>query len=443
MASGSPEIRLQQVRLDTWKAIAQHLGRSARTVQRWHSAYGLPVHHLSGESGSVYAYSDELDRWLKMRGRDGNMEVTLAPDIQSSNASIDYGTSNAFNDLWGSALVSIQARTRSSQLVFLAAKLWETLSHSNLPAILHYYREAIDLSPGNAEAYAGLSLGLIAQGIWGLARLPVAYRSASAALEHAAIVDSQLPLAKCAEAWLKMLSTRDWQGARSGFEEVLTPAHSCTLGIDGRGLLYIAEGCLKKASELFLEADKRRPLSSASMALHCWSEYLAGEFEYTRHQINETRTTGRSGPVLDAVEALAAIQQEDGEANLDRIEALAAEFPLHEVLQGALGHACAVKGQDQRAREILEALINRAKARMSHEPYAIALILIGLGDRQQAVGYLEQSYRNGSLWSLGFRSDPILKPLRDDPYYDQFLARVSYPEPENADAHDQNHCILP
>jgi hypothetical protein len=68
-----------------------------------------------------------------------------------------------------------------------------------------------------------------------------------------------------------------------------------------------------------------------------------------------------------------------------------------------------------------------------HEPYAIALVLIGLGRRQEAVRRLEQSYREGSFWSLGFRSDPILAPLHNDPYFQQFLTKASYPVSESAD----------
>jgi phage terminase Nu1 subunit (DNA packaging protein) len=54
-------------RLDTWKGIAKYLGRSCRTIQRWHARYGLPVRHLGGASGSVFAYTDELDNWLRQR----------------------------------------------------------------------------------------------------------------------------------------------------------------------------------------------------------------------------------------------------------------------------------------------------------------------------------------------------------------------------------------
>jgi hypothetical protein len=55
---------MAKLRLDSWKSIAEYLERSARTVQRWHAYLGLPVHHFDGRKGSVFAYAEEIDRWL-------------------------------------------------------------------------------------------------------------------------------------------------------------------------------------------------------------------------------------------------------------------------------------------------------------------------------------------------------------------------------------------
>jgi Tol biopolymer transport system component len=55
-------------RLDSWKEIAAHLNRGARTVQRWEREEGLPVHRLAHDKrGSVYAYKEELDAWWESR----------------------------------------------------------------------------------------------------------------------------------------------------------------------------------------------------------------------------------------------------------------------------------------------------------------------------------------------------------------------------------------
>jgi hypothetical protein len=55
-------------RLDSWKEIAAFFGRRVRTVQRWESLEGMPVHRHQHEKGSsVYAYVAELEAWARRR----------------------------------------------------------------------------------------------------------------------------------------------------------------------------------------------------------------------------------------------------------------------------------------------------------------------------------------------------------------------------------------
>ncbi len=62
---GSP---LPGTKLDSWKEIADYLGREVRTVQRWESSEDLPVHrHEHKKKSTVYAYTGELDAWFKRR----------------------------------------------------------------------------------------------------------------------------------------------------------------------------------------------------------------------------------------------------------------------------------------------------------------------------------------------------------------------------------------
>ena len=66
-------------RLDSWKAIAEYLGRDVSTARRWEKTAGLPVRRLPGGSGrSVFAYRDEIDAW-----RNGTPAAALEPDPRS------------------------------------------------------------------------------------------------------------------------------------------------------------------------------------------------------------------------------------------------------------------------------------------------------------------------------------------------------------------------
>jgi serine/threonine-protein kinase len=64
-------------RLDSWKQIANYLGRDVRTVIRWENERGLPIHRIPGKKGhGVFAQREEVDAWLH-----GRSEEALRPRI--------------------------------------------------------------------------------------------------------------------------------------------------------------------------------------------------------------------------------------------------------------------------------------------------------------------------------------------------------------------------
>lgn len=86
----------QKTRLDSWKAIAQYLGRDERTVQRWELDRGLPVHRLPGaKRGGIFAYAAELDVWMTRRpvleadGRE-ELEGSAGNDAGAAEAGIRF-----------------------------------------------------------------------------------------------------------------------------------------------------------------------------------------------------------------------------------------------------------------------------------------------------------------------------------------------------------------
>ena len=85
-------------RLDSWKEIAAYLGKAERTVKRWEKGRGLPAHRLPGSgSASVYAYTAELDYWLKsgtpsesLPSREEDLEVPQ--ENRSASGTLDPDT---------------------------------------------------------------------------------------------------------------------------------------------------------------------------------------------------------------------------------------------------------------------------------------------------------------------------------------------------------------
>ncbi len=64
---------MNRKRLDGWKAIADYVEKSVRTVQRWEKEENFPIHRIK-DGKSIHAYPDEIDAWLKKRGKTTNIK---------------------------------------------------------------------------------------------------------------------------------------------------------------------------------------------------------------------------------------------------------------------------------------------------------------------------------------------------------------------------------
>ena len=66
-------------RLNSWKEIAAYFNRDVRTVRRWESELGLPVHRRQHNGrGIIHAYESELDAWWEA-GRKRSEKVNETP----------------------------------------------------------------------------------------------------------------------------------------------------------------------------------------------------------------------------------------------------------------------------------------------------------------------------------------------------------------------------
>ncbi|PYO26949.1 MAG: hypothetical protein DMD86_18760, partial [Candidatus Rokuibacteriota bacterium] len=86
-----------------------------------------------------------------------------------------------------------------------------------------------------------------------------------------------------------------------------------------------------------------------------------------------------------------------------------------------LGHAYAAAGKTRDARRILEELLTRSRLQYV-SPVGIALVHLGLGDKEAALTRLEEAYRVRDF-DLVTRN-PRLAPLRSNPRFQDLMRRV-------------------
>ena len=375
--------------------MAGYLGCSARTAQRWFSEYSLPVRRVGSGSGRIFAYVDEVDAWLRSRGHSlpaarpasGRPAVLEMAPIDMEMTAIQAS---------GARLPFAAARfDRSCELLAVAEKMWNTLSASDLGVITRLYREAIDSNPEDAGAFAGITIALIAGGLFDNVTTSSSSAAARFALQQATEIDSARAEVRTARAWVRLVLDRDWYGARCDFDAVLGQRRSFAPAVVGRALLHVADGKLNDAAALLHDFTAQYPLSAPAMIVRCWVEYLAGDAAAARHLIAQVRRAGLTGSLLDALEALAIIDPNDPEKSIQPLQALAARWsvhcPHHSLLQGALGYCYAVTGREQDALHILHSLMGSAAGRDTEVAYSLALIALGLNDLSAAMHWLKES----------------------------------------------------
>lgn len=389
-------------RLDSWKAIAVFLDRSLRTVQRWHTCNGLPVHHFGGQKGSVFAYEEEIEHWL------ANLAEESGATQQRDDAMFEAG------------------KRRAQELTQTANSMWDTRSERNIQAVAELYRRAIAEDSSNSDAYAGLANAMVFCALTDIIDVGMAYPSAAEALRRVAPLDCRHLDTKCTAAWIDLLYNRNWSKARMGFDEAVNKRPS-SFALAGLAALDIAEGNILKAQSRAWEAWRFSPLVSSLGAFLCWVAYLNGHFQQVLDLVMQIRSGGGDGGFLTAVEALALMQSGQASANVGRLEKAVSDFPSNRTLHGLLGYAYGAIGRKSDARNVYEHLAQSSEVNRKSNGYGRALVSLGLGNSQEAIDWLEAAYVEGTLWSLGFRHDPILRCFVGDPRFERLIGKIGVP----------------
>jgi len=99
--------------------------------------------------------------------------------------------------------------------------------------------------------------------------------------------------------------------------------------------------------------------------------------------------------------------------------------PTNSHPMGFLGYALAKSGKQAEARALLAELLKASSERYV-SLYNIALIYNGLGDRDQALAWLERAYQQRDQRMTFLKVEPKWNNLRSDPRFQDLLRRVGF-----------------
>lgn len=92
-------------------------------------------------------------------------------------------------------------------------------------------------------------------------------------------------------------------------------------------------------------------------------------------------------------------------------------------VMAALAFVYAISGRTDEARDVLNQL--KALSRERHvSSYSLALVYVGLDDKDEALKWLRTAYDDRSVWLIGIKVEPMLDHLRPDPRFTELVQRV-------------------
>jgi formylglycine-generating enzyme required for sulfatase activity/DNA-binding winged helix-turn-helix (wHTH) protein/TolB-like protein/Flp pilus assembly protein TadD len=295
-----------------------------------------------------------------------------------------------------------------------------------------FFREACELDPNFAEAYAGLANELVAETIFAMRDPRETSVEAEKAVRKALKFNPASAEAQAAFANFNLCFNFDLTAAERCAREAvrLNSSSADTFNLLGQALMFRrsfaeSETALRRALELdpsgfwhlcaltvlyFLRGDYEQSIRHISETLRVNPQLFS-------ESIKECWSLTELGKCGEALALYEKISMQDGAAAL-----YVALFS---------GYTQAVTGDREKALSSSEQL-KAMSERMYLSPYFLALIHAGLNDPEEAIKYLEQAFENRDPWAIWIAADPRLKNLRDDSRFQNMARRVVPEAPQEA-----------
>ncbi len=296
----------------------------------------------------------------------------------------------------------------------------------NLSKAIEKFEEATRLDPNFAPAFSGLSDAYAWAGFnEGIMTASESRPKAREAAEKAIALDPNSAEAHTSLANYKLWYEYDWAGSEAEFRRAIALNPNYAYAHDQLG---VGLGFVGRFDDSMAESRRAAALDPLSPQIPIDASSAAafkGDYELGRE-------LARRGAELEPGYFFAAFSDGVLEIQAGRVPEAIASLEKAKAMGGPtfvsayLAYAYGASGDRSRAAAELEDLKKRS-LRGVVSPYNMALVCIGLGERQRALDYLEKAYATDSEWLGYLNLDRTFDSLRSEPRFQALLKKLNFP----------------
>jgi tetratricopeptide (TPR) repeat protein len=385
--------------------VTVHLDRASPDGQLWASAYDRSVR-------DILDLQNEIARTVT-----DEIQVKLTPQEHARLASVRPIDPEAHDEyLRGRSVLS----GGPGHLSKLASKRQYT--EQDIQTAIAYFKSAIDKDPAYAQAYAGLADAYIHWGnpSWGGGSPKKSLSDAKEAATTALKLDPSLP-----EGHFSLAQTLqydwNWPEAEKEYNLALKLNPNYVNAHLEYGRFVQALGRNDEALTEMHYADELDPFDIGVKETEAWVTYASRQYDLALKQFENLgdddgliETYREKGMYPEALAAHERWTATDPSESRD-------PYPL-----AVLASIYGLQGRNDEAAPLIEELKETARHRYV-SGFLFAEAYVGLGQRDQAITWLERAYEEHDQWMVFANSYPELDPLRSEPRFQALLRRMHFP----------------
>jgi TolB-like protein/DNA-binding SARP family transcriptional activator/Flp pilus assembly protein TadD len=299
---------------------------------------------------------------------------------------------------------------------------WHQRTGDSLKHAASAFERAVALAPHYAEAHSGVADAYAVLGFYDHLPPRDAFPRAKAAAVRALQLDDRLAEAHASLGYVALYYDWDWHAAERSLTRAIELNPSYSIGHQWLANYLVARGRFDEAVAAMRRAQETDPLSLIASAALGWIHYYRRDYASA---VQQCRRTLDLNPKFEQAWLWGGSAEEAAGRYGEALEMLrhAADISHRSaIVLTALGRAHALSGDVPAARAIL------AELRRDHADYLpayeMAKLHVALGERPEALAWLQRAYEQRSHSMAFLAVDPQLDPLRADPAFRELIVKT-------------------